>query len=418
MTVWEQRILDGFLERYPLSAAAIGGRPLRIKAERILPDFAHASPDERESFLEAAESLEQQGLVSLVWVNRRKHEELAAIVYHAREALFALAGKPSPSVVAEEARRAAREAAQHGGPLFRFLAETLTPEDAVRGIDGEAVRDLALLVQQLSAYPKGLPGITPRALSVFLYRDSKRLEDILDVLSRVLSRASHQGIEVPDFSFLERSFPETMIAGKVAFTIGESGTTAESPLVNASGSILGLPRATILNIKRIAPIRAAGQNMSAGDAAEQDASVLTVENKETFYALAEHIHPLDCILYIGGHPNGAVRALVSVLAASGFRFHHAGDLDPDGILIMQEVAEITGQPVSPVRMDQATFDQYRYCGRELEQSMLRRTTLIKDETRALPGIEALIQSIEATGLGVEQEIIDYTPWFSRDDRNT
>ncbi|MDR3170580.1 MAG: DUF2220 domain-containing protein [Treponema sp.] len=404
MTVWEQRIIDAFLERYPLSTAASGGRPLRLKTSGILPDFDRASPDDRESLLEAAESLERQGLVSLVWVNRRKHEELAALVYHESEALFALAGKPSPSTVAEEARCAAREAAQD--PFFRFLAETLSPEDAARGIDGEAVRDLALLVQRLSAGQKGL---TPRALSVALYGDSKRLEGLLDVFSRVLHRARRQGIEAPELSFLDRSFPETMIAGRLILTMSERDTT--SPLINATGSILGLPLVTILTIKRITPVPTEGWEPHGGaplnPAGFKRASVLTVENKETFYALTEYVHTFDCILYTGGHPNGAVRALISLLATSGFEFHHAGDLDPDGILILQELMEIAGKPVGPVHMDQATFEQYRYCGRELERSVLRRTALIKEATRAIPGIAALIQSIEAAGLGIEQEIIDY-----------
>ncbi|MDR3333825.1 MAG: DUF2220 domain-containing protein [Treponema sp.] len=399
MTVWEQRIIDAFLERYPLSTAASGGRPLRLKTAGILPDFDRAAPDDRESLLEAAESLERQGLVSLVWVNRRKHEELAALVCHESEALFALAGKSSPSTVAEESRGAALEVAQD--PFFRFLAETLSPEDAARGIDGEAVRDLALLVQQLSTGQKGL---TPRALSVALYGDSKRLEGLLDVFSRVLHRARRQGIEAPELSFLDRSFPETMIAGRLILTMSESDTTA--PLVNATGSILGLPLVTILNIKRITPVPTEG-SQGGNPAGSKCASVLTVENKETFYALTKYVHTFDCILYTGGHPNGAVRALISLLAVSGFEFHHAGDLDPDGILILQELMEIAGKPVGPVRMDQATFEQYRYCGRELERSVLRRTALIKEAARSIPGIAALIQSIEAAGLGVEQEIIDY-----------
>jgi hypothetical protein len=135
--------------------------------------------------------------------------------------------------------------------------------------------------------------------------------------------------------------------------------------------------------------------------------VLTVENKETFYALAG-TPPVryDAVLYAGGHPNRAVRALVGVLAASGFAFYHAGDLDIDGILILQELAAMAGKPVTPVRMDSATFEQYRCYGRCLDASMLRRASLISGETRNLAGIGELIDLITETGLGVEQEIID------------
>ena len=112
MTAWEKRIIAAFIERYPSSAAAaldaaaitavsdpaagsvpraggptgtaIPGAPavdpgggegsegitpeeaappaksprlLRLRPDRILPGFDRASPDERVSFLEAAESL-------------------------------------------------------------------------------------------------------------------------------------------------------------------------------------------------------------------------------------------------------------------------------------------------------------------------------------------------------------------------
>jgi hypothetical protein len=144
-------------------------------------------------------------------------------------------------------------------------------------------------------------------------------------------------------------------------------------------------------------------------------TVLTIENKETFYALAnpqkhnasEKISRYDCFLYTGGYPNRAVAALIKILAASGFSFYHAGDLDPDGVLILQHVQDIAGKPVAPLRMDAATFDQYREWGRKLTKPMLRQIEKIRPETKTIPGLADLLRRIEETGLGVEQEIIDY-----------
>ncbi|MDR2094544.1 MAG: DUF2220 family protein, partial [Treponema sp.] len=127
-----------------------------------------------------------------------------------------------------------------------------------------------------------------------------------------------------------------------------------------------------------------------------------IENKETFFVLAESLPGYTCFLYTGGHPNRAVQALVSLLAKAGFSFSHAGDLDPDGILILQELGNITGKKIRPLGMDAATFDRYRNCGRKLEPTMLRRIALITGETRSLPGMEELIRRIEETALGVEQ----------------
>ena len=113
------------------------------------------------------------------------------------------------------------------------------------------------------------------------------------------------------------------------------------------------------------------------------------------------------VQYTGGYPNRAVAALIKVLASSDFLFYHAGDLDPDGILILQNIADLAEKPVTPVRMDAATFDQYSAWGRTLNKTMLRQSEKIRDETKAACGLAGLLQRIEETGLGVEQEIIDY-----------
>jgi hypothetical protein len=421
MTEWEQRIAAAFIEKYPRSAAASGGRPLRLSRKQLFPGFEKSSPDARESFLDAAETLAKRGVLCLVWARRKKRETLTAAVCTGAEALYALAGKQSPAFTAEEARAAAREAAalipdtpdaNNPGalntnaasahtpdtastwkPFLTFLSETLTPEDAVRGIDAQAVRDLALLSQNSAT-----GGITPRALSVSLYADSKRLETLLDIFSRPITRARRRNIPVPELSRLERAFPETLIAGKLVFEGTAPADAAPVILTNPSGSVIGLPLGTILKIRRVR----LSENQPAGAP-----RALLIENLETFYAFAETAAAYAVVLYVGGHPNKAVRALTSLLAQAGFDLHHAGDLDPDGILILQELIRIAGKPITPLRMDAATFDRYAARGKKLEASVMRRLSLIREET--IPGIAALIQKIEETGVGIEQEIIDYTP---------
>ncbi|MHB9292474.1 hypothetical protein Holit_01572 [Hollandina sp. SP2] len=471
MTRWEERIAGIFAERFPRSAAAKslacngsafrdenlrrgknraedGGlsgkasdsRAFRLTAEQLFPDFEASPGEEKESFLEAVESLERRGLVLLRWVPRRKGEILAAMTFPDPEAFFAFMGKPSPAAAAAEARHIAAEEAgrletgDSGSAayreLFDFFTAAIKPLDAVRGIDAAAVRDLAKLIGESRPFlaDRGTigadwgincgPGLTVRALSIALYGDSKRLEKTLSRFARLLSAAEDRGIPVPDFSFLDRSLPETMIGGKLRFYFfGEN-----KPLENAAGVIIGLPLASIARIRKIGLL---GEPGTAGSKGASCPKVLMIENKETFYVLAGTSLPYppggapmgegenpswyDAVLYAGGHPNRAVRALVGVLAGSGFEFFHAGDLDIDGILILQELMAMAGKPVTPVRMDRKTFEQYRPYGRRLETSMLQRACLIHEAARNLPGIGELINLIEETGLGVEQEIIDYLP---------
>ncbi|MDR3302858.1 MAG: DUF2220 domain-containing protein [Treponema sp.] len=391
---WEKRIIEAFIERYAASANAKGGKPLKVKVEKLFPHFENALPDEQESFLEAAEQLEKRKLISLVWKRNRKREELLAIIYSASEAIFTSLGQVSPTFRLTRARVAAKRLRL---PLFNFIADTIDTFDAVRGMDEQAIEDLMRLIAFIEQNGTELP-YTTRSLSISLYTDSKRVEALLSLFNRVLTKALAENVKAPDFSFLARSFPETMIAGRLSFT---SGIPNEEGIVNQSGNILGLPLMTIRKMKGIHYLPNKNVKLFKPRA-------LMVENKETFYALATNLTAVECLVYVGGYPNGAVRAFLSLLAAADFTLYHAGDLDIDGIRIFQDVARYAGKPVTPLRMDVATFDEYAHCGRKLEKSMLQNMHLIDPSIRSMAGIEELIARIESSGLGIEQEIIDYT----------
>jgi hypothetical protein len=225
------------------------------------------------------------------------------------------------------------------------------------------------------------------------------LENLLSLCKPLLSRAQNT-VTLPDIANYERSYPETMISGKLIFEC----KIPNLPIINAEGLVLGFPLESAEAIKSIQSIPE-----------KKEKAVLTIENKETFYALgspqkyntSEAFFRYDCFLYTGGYPNRAAGALIKALASSGFSFYHAGDLDPDGVLILQQIQDIAGRPVTPVRMDAPTFDKYRQWARALTRPMLRQIEKVREETKAIPGLACLLQRNEETGQGVEQEIVDY-----------
>jgi hypothetical protein len=411
MTFFEKQIIDIFFERF-INSYDVSGKPTSISAKRIYPEFENAPPNNKASFLEAAEALEKRGVLKLLWYRHRKHEALKRIQCVNRELLFSLVEKPFPKKSTAKIQETAREACLRNeiplyNELLSFIAKNITPTDICRGIDVHVFTDFIELAKMLhkTEYSADKPpseeysrdiidGITPRALSVRLYNDPKRIATIRNLLSRLLNRANKMGIHVPDFSFLSRAFPETFISGKLKIFFNDSKT----PIVNDTGSIIGLPLATIKKIKKISVIN--GEKTSAVP------SVLTVENKETFYALANNKN-YSCFLYTGGYPSRAVNSLIGILSEDGFDFFHAGDVDPDGILILQDLHKNAKKPVTPVCMDTDTFNKYRKHGRKLEISMLNNIRLINDTIRSIHGIDDLLSLIESTGLGIEQELIDY-----------
>jgi hypothetical protein len=417
MSDWEKKIISVFISRYEVSAprdeaAGKYRNSMRLRSVAIFPEFDRAEPDEKESYLEAAETLERKGFVSLNWEKRGKGERLKTITCVNIEKLFEDSGTMDPRRKAESIRllfkkkfTALDRGAAGGNPsgektaaFLEYLAEQFSSREVKWDMDLKAAEDFARLLDVFLA-PDRNRNMTTRALSVSLYNDSKRMENILDLFGPALSQAQKQGILLPDFSFLERSFPETLISGRIILEYPDGDLP---PLVNAAGLILGLPAESVREIRRV-------RTIAGGEAP----TVLTVENKETFYALGDPRNyeagetRYDCFLYTGGYPNKAAAALIRILAASGFRFSHAGDLDPDGILILQNIMDIAERPVSPLRMDGPTFDRYLPLARPLNKIMLRQTLKIRKDTRAVSELSGLIRRIEETGRGVEQEIIDY-----------
>ena len=448
MNAWEQRIVAAFVDHYFAAAPKTGGEKravLRLRHATFFPDFDAVPPDEKEGYLEAAEALERKGLVKINWEKRGKGERVKTISCADFEKLFTEAGGAYPQAEAEKIRALFKDAAEqfsarmahneiahniiahddmthnrmtHSGvahnsiahnrishnahaipALLDYFAGNFSPREIAQGIDYQAAGDFIRLLETFLD-PETFTAISVRALSIALYNDSKRLETMLTLFKALLSRARKENVPAPSLAFLKRSYPETLISGSIILEYKADG---QPPLVNEGGLILGFPLESVGTIGGIKTI-----------AANERPAALIIENKETFYTLGSPQKsgpalPYDCFLYAGGYRNQAAATLIRLLAASHFSLYHAGDLDPDGILILQNIRDTAEQPVTPVLMNAAVFDHYLPWARPLGDGAVRQLEKIRPDTRALPGIAELMRRIAETGRGVEQEIIDYRP---------
>jgi len=160
--------------------------------------------------------------------------------------------------------------------------------------------------------------------------------------------------------------------------------------------------------------------------------ILTVENKESFYTTAEAVrhrwrsgstsappsaapYPVDAsktprtseasappsaVLYTAGHPNGAVRRLLSLFVDENTSVFHFGDMDPDGLLILQELSDQLPVPIRPFLMDAETFRSYQRFGRSLTDTTLKRLEKLR-----LQDLSAVATLIRESRTGIEQEVI-------------
>lgn len=393
-----------FALRYPDSAMRQGGQGLRLRDWESRLPACFSSLERRLAFLEAMEALERDGILTLHWARRRIGDDLVSAELADAAALYRELGRLTPEE--EAGRLAACAEALVAGARTRgdtVAADILARMAILPDIEPAGLEDAARFLATAPAIRNTLP---IRALSVRLFRDSKRLEAILPHIESAVGGSAD--LELP-----ERSFPEVNVAGSVLLRFRDGSSW------NVGGRILNIALETVLDIEAIVPVACCMDDAESGTGSRPGRAV-TVENKETFYGFARTLHSrergmaaialsggfdLDLVVLTGGRPNRAVAALLSLLASCGWNVRHAGDLDPDGIAILGDVHALCG--ALPLAMDSPTFALYADCARPLSDSILARLRLLDARTLALPGIASLADSIREAESGVEQEVIDY-----------
>ena len=105
MSGWERKIIDAFISHF-FSGAKIDDKrqTLRLRSSVFFPDFHTAHPDEKVSYLEAAELLQRKGIITLNWEKHAKGERLKTLSCENVERIFEEAGRAFPKTEAEEIR--------------------------------------------------------------------------------------------------------------------------------------------------------------------------------------------------------------------------------------------------------------------------------------------------------------------------
>ncbi len=374
---WERRILLAFADRFGTSAHRRGGRRLRIgRWEALFPETG-SDAGERTGFLEAMEWCADRGVISVTWKKYRHGDDVEAAHLVDDILLYELLGAEHPDdllgriVDAAASHEAISDASKDVLDCCRrIMAEKSVPPFG----DPKDVADLMTLLDILESGEETLP---LRALSVRLFNDSKRIESIKLTGAGLLRRIGREDI----LSRLERSFPECGIRGKVGIEFTDGRVW------------LLLDEAISLSLKSISGI----ERISDGEG--RNRPFLSVENKETFHLINRP--DLFCgYLFCSGHINEAVRAMILKIRASGLALYHFGDMDPDGIMIFEEINALCEGTCVPFMMDVKTYLRYLPFGYELDSSRVARLS-----NDAGP-LSSLAEEIRKKGKGVEQEIVD------------
>ncbi len=404
ITPTARRILEQFAAAFPTSAHYRGGRPLRKAGWAGLMPEIERDVEAKQRFLDAVDELVAAGILLVRWRRFREGDEVEALSLRDPAALFAALGTRSPTETAGALRAVLRETTCRPASLAEAVASHVAALlDANHPTPFADEKELADTLRLLALSPEQVAKQPIRALSVRLFSNSKRIEAILRTVDTATRAAA--GVAATEVLGLSRSYPEATIAlrGSITFADGRRWELL--------GESVTLPLETITAIEEI---------IFAGE-------LITVENKESFavtaagalgsktaewpgephtstggpkIAGAASVRAAGAVIYTAGHPNRAVQAVVRRAAVGGAAVRHFGDMDPEGLLIYQEIASLVPR-LQPLFMDPQTYNRLAAHGRPLTQKEL---ALLERITR--PELAPLVERMRARKVAVEQEVID------------
>lgn len=383
---YARKVLSVFTEAYPFSAQMRGGRKLRKGDwEKVFPELER-DITAKEDFLRTVEDLVHTGVISVKWKRFREGDRVEALYLEDPELLFQLAGKKDPKAVRTAMLTLSREW-RPATPLGKAVKEQITAKlDYFHDIQIFSEEDLKDILTILDLTPAKVRGHTLRGLSIYLFRNSKRLEALLPAADK-LSR-SVEGRDISEALGLTRRFPEALFSCRGAIVLeGPEGATEWNTLFHP----LSFPQETVALMKDI--------RLNRNDGTSR---VLTIENKETYYTAVENLkEQFQGFLYTGGYPNRAVITLLELVTKQDCTLYHFGDLDPEGLSIFLNIENTIGRKIHPFFMDAHTYRRYGEYGYPLKKSALEKCKTITD-----PRFLELTAEIARQGRGVEQEVID------------
>ena len=396
---YEREILSILLEKYERSNAAVGAAGRRPQFRLLHSPLAAAYTDElavepREAIEAAAQSLERQGMIALVW-ERHNTGRLERILLRADAAqLYERMGRTMPLVRVEEYRAELSRLTAAQGSVWvrrcfneahRILAANRIPAFLPKE------RDLcANLIHAIIALPAAGENVIPkRVFSQRVFGDSKYFERCVEAPLLVLLRRFAEEPCETDAAYLDMAgiagHPgKVWIAGRMDFLLHGRAYA----LSDFAGGI-GLAHDAVAAMKiECLPV-----------------SILTVENLTNAEVLAQEEGADRLLVYTAGFPNRTIQRLLSKIAdKQPAVMQHWGDLDYGGMRIFEYLRANFFSNLAPYRMDEAELRSHRAFAQPLTAAQHKRLKGLL--TRAdFATWHALIRTMLSEGIWLEQEAL-------------
>jgi Uncharacterized protein conserved in bacteria C-term(DUF2220) len=369
----------------------------------------------------ALRRLADQGVVRLRWRRWEEGNWLEAVdLVPARAAELYMALGRTPRVDQEHALRQllANQTPQSGwhADFLQWAAEQIERHRAAPPLDRSDPAGSADVLRALATIAGLKASTLERMLSVQLFGNSKRLEELRGGILQVLRRHDSDAAAFADDDgallrahHLDRAPEYVPIAGSLVLELpaigpfvsaraGDQRPTAhvQPPRQRSAVDLAPFVPSVALSAAMLRQARVIGCEAQA---------LITVENATSFSELAARRTADLLVIYTGGFASPTVIRLLHALRElnPALPLFHWGDLDAGGLRILAHLRSQLGDSV-PLAMDPAAFHAHR--GQAQPLTTIDRTALTKLATHPrLTDCAQLIATLLKTDQKLEQEAI-------------
>jgi len=380
MVQYDKQVINKLLDTYENSLLSIGKNKRNVKIElrftrTVLPEYFDESSFVYENIHIQMRNLEEEGLVRIVWKDRKVDYVIQKVQLNMERLTQAYAFvRRTPKCNLEEANQALLEEYCNDetgenpitGEFARYLLERLNNHQSVKEyINLSKIEETRRLFVALSNVEKNRKPCYIREFSIEHFQDSKYFEQIKNQVAKIFRRfhseyASMETAEILAEYGIYHTPNYVYLKGDIMIVI--DGEPIKLRTLNQGLGISGedLWKVTFSDLSRIK-------------------QVITIENLTTFFRWQE---PESLIIYLGGYHNGIRRTLLKKIYQELPRisYYHFGDIDAGGFSILKDLRNKTGIPFQMYHMDIETLKCYEKYGKALTESdRTRLKEMEKDE---------------------------------------
>ena len=345
-----------------------------------LPEYFNESSLAYEEIHSCMKSLEDQGLVTIVWKNGKEDHIIEKVLLNEKnvdEVYAYMKRKPRAEYVKEHLQLLEEEKRKYPTPAAQgfldYLKKRLTEGKSVKEfIDIEDPGQTRKILKAVGELENNREGCYIREFSIRCFGNSKTFQSMLGVVGKILARfgegledmdiygilAEYSVYHTPDYVYIKGK-------GELLFEDDPDSVINLSCLkqgIGLAGEDVGKVR-----IRKNSGIK----------------KILTIENLTTFFRWQEKD---SLMIYLGGYHNSVRRKLLELLYQDfpKAEYLHFGDIDVGGFEIYRDLCRKTGIPFKTYHMGIEELEKYEAYTQELTGNDRKR-------------LAALIQKAESEG---------------------